>query len=184
MPVVELLSPLCPARTRLTASPSAGAIHGFAVGHDARPLNQGNKNRTHILSCMQVEATVSGVVLCALLSFICCCLRCAGTEPLRLTSSPAVMRAASARCGLAVASSALNSKSLDEPSASVHSRTGASLLLTPHTLHPRNGRLASQPLHNWMLRQCSCAAQCQLFTFQSHAVFSPANLATCHSAVL
>lgn len=45
------------------------------------------------------------------------------------------MMAASAMWGLAVASSILNSKSLEDPSASVHSRMGASLLFTPHTLH-------------------------------------------------
>lgn len=52
-----------------------------------------------------------------------------------LTRMPAAMMAARARWGLAVASSALNSKSREDPSANVHSRTGASLLLTPQTLH-------------------------------------------------
>ena len=55
-------------------------------------------------------------------------------------SQPARMMAASARCGLAVASRALNSKLNVGGPPLVHSRRGASLLSTPHTLSKRDVR--------------------------------------------
>lgn len=45
-----------------------------------------------------------------------------------------MMRTARARYGLAVASRALYSMLLGSPCASVHTRSGASLLFMPHTL--------------------------------------------------
>ena len=132
-------------------------------------------NCMHLLSCMRVVVMVSGL-FCALLYLTRCFICYAGTEPLGLTSSPAVIRTASARYGLAVASSALNSKSLDEPSASVHSRTGASLLLTPHTLHPRNAHCASQHCTlgcKAVLLRRTTPAQTRSYTSLTHVMLRP-----------